>query len=121
MSKNNHKSIIDRGFSLVEVMVALAIVSGLLIVLIVSMNYHLEILSSQKTKIILTNLAKDKLDNLKITKNAEKGEFKEPYKWAQYQTEIKDSMYPGIKELIATVKGRGEEIVISELVTAQSQ
>lgn len=108
-----------RGFTLIEVMVSLAIVSGLLMVIITSMNYHLDTLNRYKNSLLLTSLAKDRLETLKVNKQSEKGEFPEPFKGVSYQTEIKDSDYPDIKELTVKVKGAGDEIVITELILWQ--
>lgn len=117
MANKTFNRLFERGFTLIEVMVALAIVSGLVVVLITSANYHIDVLHRQETRLILTSLAKDRLDVLKVTKQSEKGEFQEPFRWASYHMEMRDSLYPGVKELVVRVKGRGEEVVISELVS----
>lgn len=103
------------GFTLLEVMLALAIVGGLLITLLYSLNYHLGVAERHSTVTIATMLAKSKL--LEIEKNpaATKGDFPDPYTQYHYTTEVKDSPYPGIIEFSVSVVNGKETVTFSEL------
>jgi general secretion pathway protein I len=103
------------GFTLLEVMLALAIVGGLLITLLYSLNYHLGVAERHSTVTIATMLAKSKL--LEIEKNPAdtKGDFPDPYTRYKYTTEVKDSPYPGIIEFSVTVVNGKEAVTFSEL------
>ena len=54
----------QQGFTLLEVMVSLAIVGGLLMTLIYTLNYNLGITEKLFAVTTMTNLAKEKLDDM---------------------------------------------------------
>jgi prepilin-type N-terminal cleavage/methylation domain-containing protein len=49
------------GFTLLEVMISLAIAAGLIIILLYTLNYHLGIAERQETITVATHLAKVKM------------------------------------------------------------
>ena len=106
----------QKGFSLLEVMLALAIVGGLLITLLYSLNYHLTIADRHETVTIATMLAKSKLIEIEKNPTSAKGDFPDPYTNYQYTTEVKDSVYPGIIEFSVTVVNGKESVKFSELI-----
>ena len=53
-----------KGFTLLEVLIALAIVGGLLVTLIYSLNYHLGLVERQEIITVATLLAKGKMIDL---------------------------------------------------------
>ena len=54
----------ERGFTLLEVLIALAIVGGLLVTLIYTLNYHLGLVERQETITVATLLAKNKMTDM---------------------------------------------------------
>src|SRR3989304_3984024 len=54
------------GFTLLEIMVARALLSGLIITIIISLNYHLSIVDMDKDATIATLLAREKMEEIKI-------------------------------------------------------
>ena len=115
-----HLSLFTRlGFTLLEVMLALAIVGGLLITLLYSLNYHLGIAERHGTVTVATMLAKSKLLDTEKNPIAAKGDFPDPYRGYHYTTEIKDSEYPGIIECSVTVVNGKENVTFSELIEKQ--
>ncbi|MCI4626074.1 MAG: prepilin-type N-terminal cleavage/methylation domain-containing protein [Candidatus Magnetoovum sp. WYHC-5] len=100
------------GFTLLEVLIALSIISVLLTTIIYTVNHHLSILERHKTITIATMLAKEKLNDLLNDKNiSTKESFPPPF--ANYYYEIKeyDTTFTGvvIKELRVNA---GKEVVV---------
>jgi len=106
----------DTGFTLLEIMVALAIVGGLLVTLLYSLNYHLGIAQRHEFLTVGTILARDKLIENEEKPAASTGDFPPPFTGYSYNVEIKDSPYPGIAELSVTVRSGSEKTKLSELV-----
>jgi general secretion pathway protein I len=104
------------GFTLLEVLIALAIVGGLLVTLIYTLNYHLSIIERQETITVSTLLAKNKIAELEKSRENKKGVFDAPYESYTYETFIKESPYVGISEIIVVVKAGKEEVKLNEFV-----
>ncbi|MCX7913033.1 MAG: type II secretion system GspH family protein [Thermodesulfovibrionales bacterium] len=104
------------GFSLIEVMISLALVGGLLITLIYTINYHLQIAERQKTITICTLLAKEKLYQMEKSPSITKGQFDFPYSDFYYETSMKRSSVPSMIEIIVKVNRDNESVVFSKLI-----
>ncbi len=105
-----------QGFTLLEVMLALAVVGGLLITLLYSLNYHLAIAGRHETVTTATMLAKSKLMEIEKSPASSKGDFPDPYSAYHYTAEVKDSAYPGIIELSVAVDNGKENVKFGELI-----
>jgi len=105
-----------RGFTLLEILIALAIVGGLLVTVIASLNYHLGLVERHETITVATLLAKEKMVDLEKNPVQAKGDFEEPYKNYTYETSVKDSPYAGISEIIVIVKAGDEEVKLNEFI-----
>ena len=110
ITKNNS------GFSLIEVMIGIAILGGLLVTLIYTLNYHLGFTERQFAITNITNLAKEKMVEMEETPQAGEGQFPEPYAAIYYETKVKESRFPGMQEFIVIVGDGKESIELSELV-----
>lgn len=108
-----------RGFTLIEVMISLAIVGGLLITLVYTLSYNLGITDRQFTVTNITNLAKEKIEELEVNPQEIKGRFPEPYDMLNYETKVKDSPFKGMSEIIVVVGDVKESITLSELIRKQ--
>lgn len=106
----------EKAFTLLEVMISLAIVGGLLVTLIYSLNYHLGIAERHRTITVSTVLAKEKMYAMEKTPAAGKGQFPEPYAAYSYETVVKDSSFPRMSEISVTVTDGKERVTLSELV-----
>jgi general secretion pathway protein I len=106
----------SRGFTLLEVLVALAIVGGLLVTLIYTLNYHLGIVERQETVTIATLLAKNTMADMEKNPETKKGSCEAPYDGYAYETNVKDSPYPGVKEIIVAVRRGREEVKLNEFI-----
>jgi len=105
-----------RGFTLLEVLIALAIISGLLITLIYTVNYQLGIVERQETVTVATLLAKSALTELEKKPESKKGKFEAPYETYSYETAVKDSPYPGVNEIAVIVTAGKEEVKLNQYV-----
>jgi general secretion pathway protein I len=110
------KRLRDNGFTLLEIMVSLAIVGGLLVTLMYSLNYHLGIAQRHEFLTIGTVLARDKIIESEKSPGESTGNFPAPFSDYSYKVGIKDSQYPGIAELSVTVSNGTEKTKLSELV-----
>lgn len=105
-----------KGFTLLEILIALAIVGGLLVTVIYTLNYHLGIVERHETITVATLLAKEKMADLEKNPIQTKGAFQDPYKNYMYETSVKDSPYAGISEIIVVVKAGDEEVKLNEFI-----
>jgi len=115
-ARHSSLSTVKGGFTLLEVMISLAIIGGLLVTLIYSLNYHLGIAVRHRTLTVCTALAREKMYFMENTPSAGKGQFSEPYEGFSYETNIKDSAFPGMSEISVTVTDGKEQIKLAELV-----
>ncbi len=104
------------GFTLLEVMVSLAIIGGLLVTLISSLNYHMDIAGKHEFVTVASTLARNKLREIEGQSSAAKGKFAEPFSAYSFSTEVKDSDYPGISVLAVVVSRGNEEVRFTEMV-----
>lgn len=104
------------GFTLLEVMVCLAIVGGLLVTLIYSLNYHLGIAGRHEFITVASVLARNKITEIENSPSASKGDFPAPFSAFRYSAELKDSPFPGISELLVVVSRGDEAVTFSQLV-----
>lgn len=107
---------IKEGFTLLEVIISLAIVGTLLVTLIYTLNYQLGLVERQETVTTATLLAKNKLLDMEKKPESKKGDFEEPNKGYTYETFVKDSQYAGISEVIVVVRSGKEEVKLNEFV-----
>ncbi|MDA8433530.1 MAG: type II secretion system protein [Nitrospiraceae bacterium] len=106
----------SRGFTLLEIMIALAIVGGLLITLLYSLNYHLGVAERHETLTVATMLAKNKLYDIEASPIADKGDFPAPYSAYRFTVAVTPSPYPGISEVLVTVANGKESVKLAEYV-----
>lgn len=111
---------LSRGFTLLEVMISLAVVGSLLVTLLYTLNYHLGIAERHRTITISTNLAKEKMYEMEKNPLAGKGRFPEPYAGFAYETTVKDSSFPGMSEISVVVGNGKDAITLSELIRKKS-
>jgi len=104
------------GFTLLEVLIALAVIGALLVTLISTLNYHLGLVARQETVTVATLLAKSKMAALAKSPEEEKGFFDLPHDRYSYETFVKDSPYKGIAEIVVVVRSGNDEVTLNEFV-----
>jgi general secretion pathway protein I len=94
------------GFTLLEVMVALAVMAGVVLTVLGSVNYHLSIVDREKDETVLSLLARAKMDELLQESLQQKGEgtlapLHPELKW---QSELLPTQLPLLQKLVLRVR-----------------
>ena len=93
-----------RGFSLLEVLIALAIMSGVIMTVIVSFNYHLGIVVHDKEETAAVLLARAKIDDPGFVKlPSGKGNFAPQRADILWEKSVTDTELPGVQRMILAV------------------
>lgn len=93
-----------KGFTLLEVMIALAILTGVVLTVITSYNYHLSILSRDRDETYAILLAREKLDDPTLLQQQLKsGTFAPERPDMKWRIETSPSPMPGVQQLTLTV------------------
>lgn len=104
------------GFTLLEVLISLAVTGAILVTLIYTLSYHLSLVERQETITTATLLAKNKIADMARNPREDKGFFDSPYETYSYETSVNDSLYSGISEVIVVVRTGNEEVTLNEFV-----
>ena len=106
MTRNTRK-----GFTLLEVMVALAIMASVIVTLLGAVNYHLGIIAGERNSTELTILARYRLTELQQGTLQEKsqGTFAPTRPEIKWKSELTETQLPGLKKLIVRVQRNGEK------------
>jgi len=105
------------GFTLIEVMISLAITAGLIITLLYTVNHHLGLADRQEVLTTATSLARMKIQEMEKNPSTAKGNFNEPFSGYYYETVVRESTFPSMAEISVTVWSEGERVRLSELVS----
>jgi general secretion pathway protein I len=94
-----------RGFTLLEVMIALAIMAGVVLTVISSFNYHLSVVDRDREETVAVLLARPKMDDpLHTPVDKESGTFAPDRPDITWKTEVKPlEEYPGVRRMTLTV------------------
>lgn len=93
-----------KGFTLLEVMIALAIAAGVLLTVISSLNYHLSIVGQDAEETTAALLGRAKLDDPDFGKETEnKGSFAPDHPALKWEREISPTQFPGLDRISLTV------------------
>lgn len=93
-----------KGFSLLEVLIALAIMSGVIMTVIVSFNYHLGIVVSDKEETAAVLLAREKIDDPAFSALPEgKGNFAPARPDIVWEKSVTGTELPGVQRMVLTV------------------
>lgn len=93
-----------RGFTLLEVMIALAIAAGVLLTVISSLNYHLSIVGQDREETVAALVGRAKLEDPdfgKVTDN--KGTFAPEHPELAWERETSSTELPGVSRVVLTV------------------
>lgn len=93
-----------RGFTLLEVMIALAIMAGVILTVIGSVNYHLSVASRDREETVAVLLARAKLDDPAFRAVTEKkGAFGPDWPGITWEREITPTEIPILEKLTLTI------------------
>jgi general secretion pathway protein I len=98
------------GFTILEVMVALAIMAGVILTVISSFNYHLAVVNRDREETIAIILARAKLDDPEFNPNdGGNGTFAPDWPDISWKTDSKPTDYPGVNRVTFTVSWDAEQ------------
>lgn len=96
------------GFTLLEVMVALAIMAGVILTLLGSVNYHLGIIANERDSTTLTLLARTRITELEQVPAKGEGTFAPAHPELSWKSELLPTDLPGLQKLVVKVR-RGSD------------
>lgn len=102
------------GFTLLEVMVALAIMAGVILTLLGSVNYHLGIIANERDSTTLTLLARTRMTELIQAPVKGEGTFAPYHPELSWKAELLPADLPGLQKLVVKVRrgGDGKEVAL---------
>lgn len=104
------------GFTLIEILIALAIVSGALITIIYTVNFHLSLIQRHETITTATMLGSQKIREVTEMETVRSGAFPEPYEEYTFDMVIEDSLFEGIKIVKLSVTKEKETVYLNKFI-----
>ncbi len=103
-----------RGFTLLEVMVALAIMAGVILTLLGSVNYHLGIIANERDSTTFTLLARTRMDEMGNSPTKGEGTFAPSHPELSWKADLLPADLPGLQKLVVRVTrpGDGREVAL---------
>jgi len=92
-----------RGFTLLEVMVALAIMAGVIVTLLGSVNYHLGIIAGERDSTTMTLLARNRIAEIEQAPVKGEGTFAPSYPELSWKADLLPADLPGLQKLVVKV------------------
>jgi general secretion pathway protein I len=96
------------GFTLLEVMVALAIMAGVILTVLGSVNYHLGIIAGERDSTALTLLARTRMTELEQAPAKGEGTFAPGHPELTWKADLLPVDLPGLQKLVVKVR-RGSD------------
>ena len=98
----------NSGFTLLEVVVALAIMASVILTLLGSVNYHLGIIANERDSTTMTLLARTRLAELEQAPAKGEGTFAPSHPEFGWKAELLPTELPGLQKLVVRVKRSGD-------------
>lgn len=95
-----------QGFTLLEVMVALAIMASVILTVLAAVNYHLGVISQERDYTYLTLLARSRMAELELAPLEKKsaGTFAPKHPELTWQSELLPTQIPTMQKLVVRVR-----------------
>ncbi|MEI6213736.1 MAG: type II secretion system minor pseudopilin GspI [Desulfuromonadales bacterium] len=111
-----HSVFAVEGFTLLEVVVALAIMATVIMTVLGAVNYHLSVISRERESTVLTLMARARLAEIELSGTPKKGEgtFAPSHPDVKWKTELAPAKLPGLQKLVVRVQrtGSAEEVAL---------
>jgi general secretion pathway protein I len=109
----------NSGFTLLEVMVALAIMACVILTLLGSVNYHLGIIADERDSTTMTLLARTRMDEMGQTPVKGEGTFAPSHPELNWKADLLPTELPGLQKLVIKVKrsGSSKEVALVRYLT----
>lgn len=92
-----------RGFTLLEVMVALAIMASVVLTLLGSVNYHIGIIANERDSTTRTLLARTRLAEMEQAPAKGEGTFAPSHPELRWKSDLLPADLPGLQKLVVKV------------------
>ena len=102
------------GFTLLEVMIALAIIGMTVTVILHTVNFHSGIMYENTLSTTIFQAAKEQMAELEMNSTASKGSIDTT--GITFENTVSETENPGIIEIRSTVTGHGKMVTLSELI-----
>lgn len=100
----------DPGFTLLEVMIALAILAGVILTVITSFNYQLSVVDRDREETIAVILGRAKLDDPEFKAlDGGKGTFAPERPEITWESDVKPTNYPGVNRISLKLSWNSEQ------------
>jgi len=96
------------GFTLLEVMVSLAIMAGVILTVLGSVNYHLGIIANERDSTALTLLARYRMAELELAPAKGEGTFAPSHPELSWKADLLPADLPVLQKLVVKVR-RGSD------------
>lgn len=92
------------GFTLLEVMVSLAIMAGVILTVLGSVNYHIGIIAAERDSTTLILLARNRMAELEQAPTKGEGTFAPSHPEVSWKVDLLPAELPGLQKLVVRVK-----------------
>lgn len=91
---------------MLEVMVALAIMAGVILTILGAVNYHITVTARERDNTALTLLARTRMAEMELSPPISKGEgtFAPSHPDLRWKAELQPAKFPGLQKLIVRVR-----------------
>lgn len=102
------------GFTLLEVMVSLAILAGVILTLLGAVNYNLGIIAGERDSTTMTLLARTRMAELESAPAKGEGTFAPSHPELNWKADLLPADLPGLQKLVVRVKrgANGREVML---------
>lgn len=102
------------GFTLLEVMVSLAIMAGVILTVLASVNYHLGIIANERDSTTMTLLARNRMAEMEQSPAKGEGTLAPLHPELNWKADLVPSELPGLQKLVVQVKrtSNGREVTL---------
>ena len=103
-----------RGFTLLEVVIALAIMAGVILTLLGAVNYHLGVVADERDSTSLTLLARARMAEIEQAPAKGEGNFAPSHPELTWSAELVPATLPGLRKLVVRVRrtSDGREVAL---------
>lgn len=106
----------SKGFTLLEVIISLAIAAGVFVAVLEAVNYQLSVVERYQDTGIAMMLGKEKIKELEIKPEETSGSFPDPYKDYHYESKIGDGPLPTLNIITLNITRGGDTTVLKVFV-----
>jgi general secretion pathway protein I len=98
-----------RGFTLLEVMISLAIMAGVILTVLGAVNYHAGVITDERDSTALTLLARSRMAEIEQAPAKGEGSFAPLHPELRWRAELVPAAFPGLQMLVVRVQRSGDK------------